>query len=416
MNTYVTPLHIRGKGRFCLLLFLFALFFLTEKPAPLEARVELEAPTYRERGYEAQQKGQLSLAVEYYQKAIAIDPFYATPHNDLAILYEKKEKLEEAEGEYLKAISIDPRFLDPYANLALLYERTGKKDKAIQYWKKRIDYGHPNDPWTRKAMERLSLLSKEEIIVTYPPSPAQKPPTEAVPFTPVTEERERKPWGKRSAAVGELSEEHESFGALPTELYYTVGPGDTLDLSVWQHPDLDRSVTVRPDGRISFPLVDDVYVSGLTPQEVDSELTGRLSKTIRDPSVTVIVSGFKSKGVYVLGEVKKPGRYPLTQPRTAVEMIAEAGQWLDSGVLTSVMVVRRGWTEQPQAYRVNLAQVVLKGDTRKDMALQDGDVVFIPRNFVKKLDNFLSFFTKHLRGSLVQGSPVVISEPIEIKP
>ena len=98
-------------------------------------------------------------------------------------------------------------------------------------------------------------------------------------------------------------------------------------------------------------------------------------------------------------------------------MIAQAGQWLDSGVLTSVMVVRRGWTQDPEVYRVNLAQVVKYGDTSKDMVLQDGDVVFIPRNFVKKLDNFLVFFTKHLFGSIggfVGGRPVQIVEPVEI--
>ena len=365
-------------------------------PSWVYAHVDLEAPSYRDQGYHAQQKGQLDIAIQYYQKAIALDPFYATPHNDLGIVYETQEKLEEAEREYLKAISLDPRFLDSYANLALLYERTGKKDKAIQYWKKRIDYGDPNDPWTRKAMERLSLLSKDEIAVSYPPLPAQKPSTETVSFTAVPSERERKPWGKRPAAVGENSEEYESFGALPTELYYTIGPGDTLDISVWQQDDLNRIVTVRPDGRISFPIVDDLYVSGLTPQEVDAELTKRLSKTVRDPFVTVIVSGVKSKGVYVLGEVHRPGRYLLTQPRTAMEMIAEAGQWMDSGVLTSVLVVRRGWTQHPQIYRVNLAQVVKHGDSRKDMVLQDGDVVFIPRNFVKKLDNFLTYFSKHI--------------------
>jgi len=393
MAISITPFHIRGRGVILAAGLLSFLLLFTGSP---QALLDLEAPTYRNQGYQAQQRGQGGLAVKYYQKAIAIDPFYATPHNDLGILYEKQGKLEQAEEEYLKAIAIDPRFLDPYANLALLYEQMGKRDKAILYWKKRIDYGHPNDPWTRKAMERLSLLSKDEVVVTYPPTRAQKAPSEPVPFIPVTEERERKPWGEPPTPSPNPSEEFESFGALPATLYYTIGAGDSLDVSVWQHPELDRTVAVRPDGRISFPLVGDLYVSGLTPEQVDAELTRHLSKTLRDPSVTVIISGFQSKGVYVLGEVRKPGRYPLTQPRTAVEMIAEAGQWLDSGVLTSVMVVRRGWTNDPKVYRVNLAQVVVKGDTRKDMVLQDGDVVFIPRNFVKKLDNFLTYFSKHI--------------------
>ena len=394
MSTSITSLPIRGKRLFLSFIVVFSFQLVTGIPS--SALLDLQAPTYRNQGYEAQRKGDLGLAIKFYQKAIAIDPFYATPHNDLGIVYEKQEKLEQAEEEYLKAISLDPRFLDPYANLALLYERMGKTDKAVLYWKKRIDYGHPNDPWTRKAMERLNLLAKNEVVVSYPPHFAQKEPSEPVPFSPVTEERERKPWGKQPVSSEKESTEFEAFGALPSELYYTIGAGDTLEISVWQHADLDRTVTVRPDGRISFPIVDDVYVAGSTPQQVDTELTKRLATTIRDPYVTVIVSGVKSKGVYVLGEVHRPGRYLLTRPMTATEMIAEAGQWLDSGVLTSVMVVRRGWSEHPQVFRVNLAQVVTQGDTRKDMVLEDGDIVFIPRNFIKRLDNFLTFFTKHI--------------------
>lgn len=390
---------------------LFLLFLIFGTPSSLEALVDLEAPTYRNQGYHAQQKGDLERAVGYYQKAIAIDPFYATPHNDLGIVYEKQGKLEQAEREYLKAIALDPHFLDPYANLALLYERMGKNDQAILYWKKRVDYGHPNDPWTRKAMERLSQLDKEQMTVSYPPTvpePAQVPPSEPISFKPVTEERERKAWS-------ELPEDTESFGGLPTDLYYVVGAGDTLDISVWQLPELNRTVIVRPDGRISFPIVDEVYVSGMTPKQVDDLLTKKLSIALRNPSVTVIVSGFASKGVYVLGEVRRPGRYPLTQPRTAAEMIAQAGQWLDSGVLSSVLVVRRGWTERPEIYRVNLWDVVKKGDTTKDMVLQDGDVIFIPRNFVKKLDNFLTFFTKHFSFRLISGAPIHLETPIEIR-
>ena len=100
-----------------------------------------------------------------------------------------------------------------------------------------------------------------------------------------------------------------------------------------------------------------------------------------------------------------------------MEMIALAGQWLDTGVLNSVMVVRRGWTDRPEIYRVDLTAVVKKGDVSKDMVLQDGDVVFIPRNFVAKFDRFLTFFTKHLfgtTGGFVSGRPVRVVEPIEI--
>ena len=155
MPTHITPSQTRRKGVFCLALGLLSLLLFGSFPAPLFARVELEAPTYRDRGYHAQQKGQLALAFEYYQKAIALDPFYATPHNDLGILYEKQEKLEQAEEEYLKAIAIDPRFLDPYANLALLYERLERREESLKHWKIRAEKGDPGDFWTQKAWTRL---------------------------------------------------------------------------------------------------------------------------------------------------------------------------------------------------------------------------------------------------------------------
>ncbi|MFH1857509.1 MAG: polysaccharide biosynthesis/export family protein [Candidatus Omnitrophota bacterium] len=394
MTNFATPLQMRGRGTFFTLgLSLFLL--LVETPNAVGALVDLEAPAYRNRGYQAQQRGQWTVALKYYQKAVALDPYYATPYNDLGIVYEKQGEFGKAEGAYLKAISVDPRYLDAYANLALLYERTGKIEKAVDYWEKRVAYGHPNDPWTRKAMERLSLLEKGEVSVSYPVSPAQKIPTRRTTF--IGEE----PWAglpypEKSFTAPEAPSEYEEYGAVPAELQYIIGPSDKLRIAVWRHSDLDMTVTVRSDGRISYPLVDDLYVSGLTPQQLDDELTGRLAATLRNPQVTVIIEEFNSKAVYVLGEVKKPGRYLLMRPQTATEILAQAGQWQDSAVLTSVMVVRRSWTKSPKVYRLNLMKVVKRGDASGDMVLQDGDVVFVPRNFVKKLDNFLSFFSKHV--------------------
>ena len=378
-----------------------------------EASYETVAPDYRAQGYEAQKRKQFDEAIIYYQKAIALDGAYPAPHNDLGIVYEEKGWFDRAEQEYLKALAIDPYFVDAYANLALLYERVGQPEKALVYWRKRAEFGHPNDPWTRVAIDRMSLLSKN----IEPPPPAPVPPKgpgELLTPQPSmdTQQKEWTAWD-RSAISPQEEREYEAFGKPPATLAYVIGPGDTLAVNVWQQPDLSQAVTVRPDGRISTPLMEDLYVSGLTPAQADAEITQRLSKTVRDPEVSVIMTGFGSKGVYVLGEVGRPGRYPLTAPTTAMEVIAQAGQWRDSGVLSSVMVVRRGWTKEPQIYRVDLTKVVKGGDVSKDMVLQDGDVVFIPRNFVAKLDSFLTYFSKHLfgTGGFIGGTPVQIVEP-----
>ena len=381
-----------------------------------EANYEKVAPDYRAQGYEFQQRKQFDDAIIYYQKAIALDPSYPAPHNDLGIVYEEKGWFDRAEQEYLQTLAIDPHFVDAYANLALLYERRGMPEKALVYWRKRAEFGHPNDPWTRVAIDRVSLLSKKIELPPPAPAPPKGPGELLAPREGVPGESQEKAWPAlgRSAISPQEEKQYEEFGRPPTMLEYVIGPGDTLAVNVWQQPDLSQTVTVRPDGRISAPLVDDLYVSGLTPAQVDAEVTQRLSKTVREPEVSVVMSGFASKGVFVLGEVSRPGRYPLTQPTTAMEIIAQAGQWKDSGVLNSVMVVRRGWTKDPQITRVDLTKVVKGGDVSKDMVLQDGDVVFIPRNFVARLDNFLTYFTKHLFGSaggLVSGTPVQIVEP-----
>ena len=116
------------------------------------------AEEYRVKGYEAQIKGDAESAIEFYQKAVNLDPKYAAPHNDLGILYETKGWLDRAEVEYQKAIVIDPDYKDAHTNLALLYERKGELEKAAFHWMKRYKLGQANDPWTKEAISRLEKL------------------------------------------------------------------------------------------------------------------------------------------------------------------------------------------------------------------------------------------------------------------
>ena len=123
----------------------------------LEQGTELQktAKEYRNQGYEAQKIGNLDLAMSYYQKSIEYDPTYAPAFNDLGVIYEAKGFTDRAKQGYLQAIAIDPNFMSAYSNLAMVYENERDLDKAAFYWKKRIELGSPDDPWTQKAKKRL---------------------------------------------------------------------------------------------------------------------------------------------------------------------------------------------------------------------------------------------------------------------
>ena len=190
-------------------------------------------------------------------------------------------------------------------------------------------------------------------------------------------------------------------------LPYTIGPGDVLEISVWQHPELDRTITVRPDGRMSFSLIGDVNANGLTPAELDEVITERLSEYVQKPEVTVIVSGIsiKSTQILVLGQVARPGVYPMEESLTVLEAVAKAGSYTERAALKKVTITRQSRAKTPKVMKVNLKKVITKGDRSGDVILEPGDVVHVPT----KASAWTIFDRYFIRGILpVMGFVVLI--------
>ncbi len=173
---------------------------------------------------------------------------------------------------------------------------------------------------------------------------------------------------------------------------YIIGPGDVLFISVWENPDLTQQVIVRPDGKISFPLVDEVQAQGLTIPELDRVMTQKLKEVIRYPDVSISLRKrgvVEREKVVVLGEVRYPGVYSIADRRTVLEAIALAGGSTKDAVLKSVVVVRGGGSGTPQAQRVNLARALAtRGEIRENISLKAQDIVYVPRRFVANLNYF----------------------------
>ncbi len=123
---------------------------------------------------------------------------------------------------------------------------------------------------------------------------------------------------------------------------YRIQPGDEMDIKFFFNPELSEAVIVRPDGKISLPLVDDVQAAGLTPSELDALLTQAYARELRKPMITVIVKTFTGQRVYVGGEVGKPGVFELTAGMTALRAVFAAEGFLDTAKPEAVIVIRNG--------------------------------------------------------------------------
>ena len=164
--------------------------------------------------------------------------------------------------------------------------------------------------------------------------------------------------------------------------HYLVGAGDSLTIFVWRNAELSTSVTVRPDGRISVPLIEDLYVSGKTSTQVAREIEDQLGKFIQDPFVTVIVSGFTgplSQQVRVLGEATQPLAIPYRANMTMLDvMIAVGGvtEFADGNDATVVRVV----DGEQKEFRARIDDLIKDGDISANVSLLPGDVIIIPES------------------------------------
>jgi polysaccharide export outer membrane protein len=158
------------------------------------------------------------------------------------------------------------------------------------------------------------------------------------------------------------------------EEIYRIGPSDVLEISIWQSPDLNRTVTVRFDGRISFPLAGEIMASGLAPQELGAEIAERLREFIRAPQVTVTVKEFQSRQVLVLGKVGRAGIYPLRGPMKLLELLTAAGINLAEIDLKSITVMRA----TGEVLKIDLEALLYRQDIRQNIDLRSGDNIFVP--------------------------------------
>jgi len=249
-----------------------------------------------------------------------------------------------------------------------------KREKAAEYYQQGNLYYKQGKYKEAQAefQKALDVLTKKEEIVVSPP-------------------KEEKTSLQKPAATAQP--------ATKPALEYIIGEEDVLAISVWQNPDLNQEVIVRPDGRISFPLVGDIQASGLTIPRLDQEITERLKEYIKFPEVSISIRKIGGKKIIVLGEVLSPGVYSMTGKNTVLEAIAMAGGFTTDATVSSVILVKGGLAE-PKGIRLNLNRPLIKGDLTYNVTLQPEDIIFVPKRFISNVN----YVVNTILGPIMQGS------------
>lgn len=208
-----------------------------------------------------------------------------------------------------------------------------------------------------KDTMRMPLFSRKHVMVTVgavlvaTPLWAQTPAAQAPPGPPPAQP---------TAAV-----------VVPPD--YVIGAADVLTISVWKEADLTTDVVVRPDGKITLPLLNDIVAAGLTPEELRVKVTAAAGKFLESPTVSVIVKAMNSRNVYITGQVMKPGAYPLLGPTNVTQLIALAGGVQEFSNSKKILIIR-GQT----SFKYNYKDVLNGKNLKQNIELKPGDTITVP--------------------------------------
>jgi polysaccharide export outer membrane protein len=158
---------------------------------------------------------------------------------------------------------------------------------------------------------------------------------------------------------------------------YVIGGQDVLDISVWKEVELTRTVPVRPDGKISMPLLNDVQAAGLTPTQLAAQITESLKKFVTNPQVTVIVAQINSQRIYILGEVNRAGAYPLLPNMTVLQGLSSAGGFTQFANLKKIYMFRMENGKQVK-YPFNYKDVISGKQPDENVVMKAGDTIVVP--------------------------------------
>ena len=179
--------------------------------------------------------------------------------------------------------------------------------------------------------------------------------------------------GSAKVEKAAAAEAHQS-PAVPAD--YVIGADDTLRISVWKEPDMNATLPVRPDGKISLPLLDDVQAAGLTPLQLKDSIKEKLKKYIADPRVTVVVTAMNSQRIYVLGEVTHTGAMPLLPNMTVLQALSSAGftQFANLKAIYLLRTQNGKQTKMPFNYK----EAIKGRGTQQNITLKPGDTIVVP--------------------------------------
>jgi protein involved in polysaccharide export with SLBB domain len=182
----------------------------------------------------------------------------------------------------------------------------------------------------------------------------------------------------------------------PTAAAYRLLPGDEIEIRSSYTPELNAAMTIRPDGKISLDTIGELAAAGLTVDELDSVITARYARYIVEPEITVIVRQFSDQKIFVGGEVARPGLIPYSEKLTVLRAIIQAGGANRSGRLDNVLILRDIPGKGTTLLKVDLKQLVRRGNLAEEPKLQPYDVVFVPRSSISKMNQFVSEYVQGL--------------------